>query len=78
LLTLDPSEPFIAIYQRYGIGSFDPRDREKIGPESMLVLIAAPKGAEYYPRMGFTKHDSAWILRAGDESPMCEVRRNLT
>jgi hypothetical protein len=33
----------------------------------MLVLIAAPKAADYYPRIGFSKHDSAWILRAGDE-----------
>jgi hypothetical protein len=35
------------------------------------VLLAAPKAVGYYPRIGFTRHDSAWMLRASDpfESP---------
>jgi hypothetical protein len=32
----------------------------------MLVLLAAPKAVGYYPKLGFTRHDSAWLLRAGD------------
>jgi predicted N-acetyltransferase YhbS len=45
------------------------RTREKMGPGSMLVLLAAPKAAEYYPKIGFTKHESAWVLNAGNPIP---------
>jgi hypothetical protein len=42
---------------------------EKLGPRSMRVLLAAPKAGEYYPKIGFTKHDSAWILPAAQPFP---------
>jgi hypothetical protein len=32
----------------------------------MLVLLAAPKAADYYPKLGFKRHDGAWLLRSGD------------
>jgi predicted N-acetyltransferase YhbS len=44
--------------------------RERMGPRSMLVLVAAPNAVTYYPRIGFTKHDSAWVLRANDPFPI--------
>ena len=54
-------------HQRLGIGTeLIARTREKMGPRSMLVLLAAPKAVDYYPRIGFKRHDSAWLLRAGD------------
>ena len=54
-------------HQRPGIGTeLIARTREKMGPRSMLVLLAAPKAVDYYPRIGFKRHDSAWLLRAGD------------
>jgi GNAT superfamily N-acetyltransferase len=54
-----------ASHQRQGIGiALVQKTREQMGPHSMLVLLAAPKAVEYYPRIGFTKHDSAWVLRA--------------
>lgn len=37
--------------------------RRRMGPRSMLVLLAAPAAREYYPHIGFTLHDSAWVLR---------------
>ena len=37
------------------------------GPDAYVTLLAAPKAVDYYPRIGFTKHESAWILRAGEE-----------
>jgi hypothetical protein len=43
--------------------------REKMGARSMLVLLAAPKAAAYYPKTGFTRHDSAWTLRAAEAFP---------
>ena len=55
-------------YQRQGIGTeLIRKTREKMGARSMLVLLAAPKSVEYYPKIGFTKHDSAWTLRATEK-----------
>src|SRR5258706_1835608 len=57
-------------HQKLGIGiELIQKTREKMGPRSMLVLLSAPQAAEYYPRVGFTRHPSAWVLRAGDPFP---------
>jgi predicted N-acetyltransferase YhbS len=57
-------------YQRMGIGvEMIQKTREKMGPRSMLVLLAAPQAADYYPKIGFVKHNSAWLLRATDPFP---------
>jgi GNAT superfamily N-acetyltransferase len=57
-------------HQRLGIGTeLIARTRTRMGPRSMLVLLAAPKAVGYYPKLGFTRHDSAWLLRAGDAFP---------
>lgn len=45
------------------------KTRERMGPRSMLVLLAAPKAVDYYPKIGFTKHNSAWTLRAEEPFP---------
>jgi predicted N-acetyltransferase YhbS len=51
-------------HQKSGIGKeLIRRTRECMGPRSTLVLLAAPKAVEYYPRIGFTRHESAWILK---------------
>jgi predicted N-acetyltransferase YhbS len=56
-----------ASHQRKSIGiQLIRKTREKLGANSMLVLLAAPKASEYYPKIGFSKHPSAWILYAGD------------
>jgi hypothetical protein len=39
------------------------------------VLLSAPKAVDYYPKVGFTKHESAWVLRKGD--PLMEDHRGL-
>ena len=60
-----------ASHQRQGIGiELIERTRQKMGPRSMLVLLAAPKAVEYYPNIGFTKHESAWTLRANQPFPI--------
>lgn len=57
-------------HQKFGIGTqLIQKTREKMGPRSMLVLLSAPQAVEYYPRVGFTQHQSAWVLRAGDPFP---------
>jgi GNAT superfamily N-acetyltransferase len=59
-----------ASHQRRGIGiQLIQKTREKMGPRSMLVLLAAPKAVEYYPKIGFTKHHSAWTLKATEPFP---------
>jgi GNAT superfamily N-acetyltransferase len=53
-------------HQRNGIG------RELIArcraeaPLASLILLAAPQAVDYYPRVGFTRHGSAWVLQAGE------------
>ncbi len=57
-------------HQRLGIGTaLIERTRERMGPLSMIVLLAAPRAVDYYPKIGFTRHESAWILRASDTYP---------
>jgi predicted N-acetyltransferase YhbS len=57
-------------HQRRGIGiQLIQKTREKMGPRSMLVLLAAPRAVEYYPKIGFTKHNSAWTLKATEPFP---------
>lgn len=54
-------------HQRRGIGlELIRRTRREMGPRSTLVLLAAPQAVDYYPHVGFTRHDSAWVLKAGD------------
>ena len=55
-------------HQRLGIGrELIARTRAELGPRSMIVLLAAPAAVDYYPKLGFTKHGSAWLLRAGED-----------
>ena len=61
-------------HQRKGIGiQLVHKTREKMGPRSMLVLLAAPKAVEYYSKIGFTKHNSAWTIKA--QAPFPNRRR---
>ena len=55
-----------ATHQRTGIGKQLVRRTQALSPEANLILLAAPKAADYYPRIGFTRHESAWILRSGE------------
>ena len=58
-------------HQKTGIGTeLIQKTREKMGPRSMLVLLAAPNAVDYYPKIGFTRHQSAWLLKAGDPFPL--------
>ncbi len=40
--------------------------RTRLGPQCLLILLSAPAAVDYYPRIGFTQHPSAWIIKAGD------------
>jgi predicted N-acetyltransferase YhbS len=54
-------------HQRMGIGRELMRITQREGGRAYIVLLAAPKAVDYYPRVGFTQHPSAWILREGEE-----------
>lgn len=36
--------------------------KEKVGDQSMLLLISVPSALEYYPKVGFTKQESSFIM----------------
>jgi predicted N-acetyltransferase YhbS len=54
-------------HQRAGIGRELMRVTREQAPRAYIVLLAAPKAVDYYPRVGFTRHESAWMLRVGEE-----------
>lgn len=54
-------------HQRQGIGRELIRLTRAAAPDATLILLAAPKAVDYYARLGFSRHESAWILRPSDE-----------
>jgi predicted N-acetyltransferase YhbS len=49
-------------YQSRGIGTELIRlTQSQLHPDAKLVLLAAPKAVSYYPKIGMTQHESAWI-----------------
>lgn len=53
-------------HQRNGIGKELMRLTQSAAPQAAVILLAAPKAVDYYPHVGFTRHDSAWVLRPGE------------
>lgn len=54
-------------YQKRGIGRELIRlTQEAGGPKTTVILLAAPAAVEYYPRIGFTRHESAWLIRGSE------------
>ena len=54
-------------YQGTGIGRELVRQTRAATPEATVILLAAPKAVEYYPKIGMTRHESAWMLGPGEE-----------
>ena len=48
--------------QRSGIGRALIDATRKEAPTAKIVLLSAPAATEYYPHLGFTAHNSAWVL----------------
>jgi GNAT superfamily N-acetyltransferase len=51
-------------YQKKGIGKELIRRVREAVPEANLILLAAPKAVNYYPKIGMTRHEAAYILRS--------------
>jgi predicted N-acetyltransferase YhbS len=50
-------------YQKRGIGrELIRRTQEAGGPDTRVILLSAPAAMNYYPRIGFTRHESAWTI----------------
>ena len=45
------------------------RTHEAAGLGTSLILLAAPKAREYYPRIGMASHDSCWWIPRQTPSP---------
>ena len=54
-------------YQGQGIGRELVRRTRQETPDATVILLSAPKAVDYYPKIGMTQHNSAWILPAGAE-----------
>ena len=50
-------------YQKHGIGKkLIDITQKQLNEKCKIILLSAPSAAEYYPRVGFTQHPSAWTL----------------
>jgi predicted N-acetyltransferase YhbS len=56
-----------ASHQRQGIGRELIRRTQAQGGQASVILLSAPKAAEYYPRIGMKLHPSAWWLKADEK-----------
>ncbi|HTJ93320.1 MAG TPA: GNAT family N-acetyltransferase [Pararobbsia sp.] len=53
--------------QRSGVGrELIRRTQAALGSKAKLILLSAPKAVEYYPRVGFTRHEHAYMINAKD------------
>jgi GNAT superfamily N-acetyltransferase len=50
-------------HQKMGIGKELMRRTQAAAPNAQIILLAAPAAQEYYPRVGFSHHPQAWVLK---------------
>jgi GNAT superfamily N-acetyltransferase len=50
-------------YQKKGIGKELIRRVREAVPEANLILLAASKAVDYYPKIGMIRHEAAFFLR---------------
>ena len=50
-------------YKKEGIGrKLIDLTKEKVGEQSMVLLLSVPAAMEYYPKVGFKKQESSFII----------------
>ncbi len=50
-------------YQKNGIGKqLISKVQDQLNDKCKIILLSAPDATEYYPKIGFTQHNSAWTL----------------
>ena len=51
-------------YQKKGIGKkLISKVQEQLNEKCKIILLSAPNAKEYYPKIGFTQHPSAWTIQ---------------
>jgi predicted N-acetyltransferase YhbS len=51
-------------YQKKGIGKkLISKVHEQLNDKCKIILLSAPNAKEYYPKIGFTQHPSAWTIQ---------------
>ncbi len=54
-------------YKKEGIGKqLINLTKEKVGDQSMVLLLSVPTAMEYYPRVGFVKQESSFIMNRAE------------
>jgi len=55
-------------YQSKGIGiELQRLTQAQLGPHCTLILIAAPKANDYYPKIGYKNNPNCWVVSKGDK-----------
>ncbi len=55
-------------YQKQGIGKQLIRlTQSRLDAGAKIILLSAPGATDYYPKIGFEAHPSAWILAASED-----------
>jgi predicted N-acetyltransferase YhbS len=50
-------------YQKHGIGQrLIDMTQKQLNEKCKIILLSAPSATEYYPKVGFIQHTSAWTL----------------
>ena len=50
-------------YQQEGVGKkLIALVQAELGEKCKVILLSAPQAKAYYPKIGFTQHDSAWVV----------------
>jgi len=50
-------------YQNQGIGkNLISKTQEQLNSKCKIILLSAPSATKYYPKIGFTAHNSAWTM----------------
>jgi len=51
-------------YQKLNIGkTLIELTKEKVGDQSMVLLLSVPTAMEYYPKVGFVRQESSFIMK---------------
>ena len=54
-------------YKQQGIGrQLINLTKEKVGDQSMVLLLSVPTAMEYYPKVGFVKQESSFIINRAE------------
>lgn len=50
-------------YQKQGVGKkLIEKTQELLNVKCKIILLSAPDAVDYYPKIGFTQHNSAWTI----------------